>query len=130
MADKIKKDSAETTEPTKKSKKTDKDTSKEKKANIFVRMGKSISKFFKDFKGECKKIVWPDGKTVLKSSLVVIASVAVLGLAIWIVDSCLSEIIKLLVNVAKNSAADNTTTSAVATTVNAAGAIVSRLFGV
>ncbi|MEG1845567.1 MAG: hypothetical protein RR239_01565 [Oscillospiraceae bacterium] len=54
MADKIKKDSAETTEPTKKSKKTDKDTSKEKKANIFVRMGKSISKFFKDFKGECK----------------------------------------------------------------------------
>ncbi|MEG1845566.1 MAG: preprotein translocase subunit SecE [Oscillospiraceae bacterium] len=67
---------------------------------------------------------------MLKSSLVVIASVAVLGLAIWIVDSCLSEIIKLLVNVAKNSAADNTTTSAVATTVNAAGAIVSRLFGV
>lgn len=129
MADKIKKDSAETTEPTKKSKKPEKDTSKDKKPNIFARMGKSIKKFFKDFKGECKKIVWPDGKTVLKSSLVVIASVAVLGLAIWVVDSCLSEIIKFLVNVAKDSGAGETTT-AVTTTTNAVGAIVSRLFGV
>ena len=51
--------------------------------NWFKRAGKAIKKFFKDLKGEIKKIVWPDGKTVFKSTLVVLAAVAICGLAIF-----------------------------------------------
>ncbi|MBQ3007480.1 MAG: preprotein translocase subunit SecE [Clostridia bacterium] len=64
--------------------------------NIFVRAGKAIKKFCKDLKGEIKKIVWPDAKTVLKSTLVVLAVVAVCGLAIAIVDWLLSQGLSLL----------------------------------
>lgn len=130
MADEIKKDSAETTEPAKKAKKekaakTNKADSKEKKPNIFVRMGKSISKFFKGLRGECKKVVWPDRKTVLKSSLVVIVSVVIIGAIIWLIDTGLSEVVKLLVNLADKTGEGETTT--------AAGAIITNLtqyFGV
>ena len=31
----------------------------EKKPNIFVRAGRGTKKFFRDTKGEIKKIVWP-----------------------------------------------------------------------
>jgi preprotein translocase subunit SecE len=64
--------------------------------NIFVRAGKAIKKFCKDLKGEIKKIVWPDAKTVLKSTLVVLAVVAICGLAIGVVDWLLSQGLSLL----------------------------------
>lgn len=126
MADEIKKDSAETTKAAAKAKKekagkVDKSASKEKKPNVFVRMGKGIKKFFKDFRGECKKIVWPDGKTVLKSSLVVVVSVVIIGAVIWLIDTGLSEAIKLLINLASK---DTEPTTA------AAGAILTNFFGV
>ena len=81
MADENKKVSAENTKPAKqvKDKKAEKPAKtakvKDKKPNVFVRMGRSIKKFFKELRGESKKVVWPDRKTVLKSSLVVIVSV-------------------------------------------------------
>ena len=65
MADEIKKDSAAA--PAKNSKKENKPEAPKKKKNVFVSMGKNIKKFFKDLRGECKKVVWPDSKTVLKS---------------------------------------------------------------
>ena len=34
---------------------------KSDKPNIFVRAWKAIVRFFKDLRGETKKIVWPDG---------------------------------------------------------------------
>ena len=64
--------------------------------NIFVRAGKAIKKFCKDLKGEIKKIVWPDAKTVLKSTLVVLAVVAICGIAIGVVDWLLSQGLSLL----------------------------------
>ena len=42
-----------------------KSAKKDGKPNVFVRIAKAIAKFFKDLKGETKKIVWPDAKTVL-----------------------------------------------------------------
>lgn len=130
MADEIKKDSAETTEPAKKAKKDKADKSKaaqkEKKANIFVRMGRSIKKFFQGLRGECKKVVWPDRKTVLKSSMVVIVAVVIIGAVIWLVDTGLSEVVKLLINLAEKTGEGETTTAA-------AGAIMTNLaqyFGV
>lgn len=76
------------------------DKPKEKKGNPFKRMGKAIKEFFKNFKGECSKITWPSGKTVLNSSLVVIAVVAIVGLVIFAFDTGITAAIKALVGLA------------------------------
>lgn len=131
MADEKKKEAAaqpKSNEKSAKPEKAKKDTaakkgaSKDGKAKGFSRAGKSIAKFFKDFRSECKKIVWPDRKTVLKSSLVVIVSVAILAVVLWLVDTGLSEGVKALVNLAKDVGSDETTTAA-------AGAMITGLLG-
>lgn len=71
-----------------------------KKENPFKKVGPAIKKFFKDFKGEWKKVTWPSGKTVLNNSIVVIVIVAIVGLAILAIDTGLSEIIDGLVSLA------------------------------
>ncbi len=85
--------------------KKDKKATAPKKENFFKRVGKAISKFFKDFKGECKKITWPSGKTVVNNSIVVIVVVAVVGLVIFGIDTGLSAIIDALVGLARDKAA-------------------------
>lgn len=59
---------------------------KSDQGNIFVRMGRAIKKFFKDFRGTCKKVIWPDRKTVLKNTLIVFVTVLIVGIGIWLVD--------------------------------------------
>ena len=88
--------------------------------NFFVRAGKAIKKFFKDLRGETKKIVWPDAKTVFKSTAIVLAVVIVVGLVIFGVDTLLTEGISLLQGLAdkKDAAAEATTQAAAA--INAA----------
>ena len=76
---------------------------KKDKPNFFARTGKGAKQFFKDFKGEWKKVTWPSGHTVLKNSLVVIVIVLIMGLALFAVDTGLSSIIDLLVGLAKDS---------------------------
>ncbi len=85
--------------------------------NIFVRAGKAIKKFCKDLKGEIKKIVWPDAKTVLKSTAVVLVVVAICGAAIYCIDWLLSEGLSLLKGAAQSlsESADTTTTTAATT---------------
>ena len=82
---------------------------KSDKPNIFVRVWKAIVRFFKDLRGETKKIVWPDGKTVLKSTGVVLAVVVVFTVVIWLIDLGLSKSIDLVSDLARNA---NDTTSA------------------
>lgn len=65
------------------SKKTD-------KPSFFARASKGTKRFFKDFKGESKKIVWPDAKTVLKSTGVVLVVVAIVALVVWGIDQGLA----------------------------------------
>ena len=86
------------------------------KGNVFARSGKGIAKFAKDFKGEIKKIVWPDRTTVLKSTGVVLAVVTVIGLIIFIIDTGLTQAIQLLSNAATDFRAEATTAVAEATT--------------
>ena len=81
---------------------------KSDKPNIFVRAWKAIVRFFKDLRGETKKIIWPDGKTVLKSTGVVLAVVAVFTVVIWLIDLGLSKSIDLLSDAARG--ADETVT--------------------
>lgn len=82
------------------------------KPNIFVRAGKTTKRFFKDFKGECKKIVWPDAKTVLKSTGIVLLVVTIVCLVVFAIDQTLSLGVKGL----KNLAAPQETTAVVETT--------------
>ena len=67
-----------------------------KKANIFVRIGKAIARYFKDLKGECKKITWPTFPNVVKNTLIVIAMCLIVGIGIWVVDYLLSLILGLI----------------------------------
>lgn len=114
MSKKEKSEAAEKVAKAEKVKKTKSEKAKKSgKPNIFVRMGGSIKRFFKDFKGEIKKIQWPGGKEVLKNSLVVLLTVAVIGVAIFAIDWLLSEGLKLLMRLAdKNYGAEETVTQA------------------
>lgn len=110
MADEIKKTAAEASEK-KKSDKPAKASAPKKEGNIFSRAWKAIKKFFKDVRGECKKVVWPDAKTVIKSTGVVLLCVAVLGLIIWLIDTGLSAGIQGILTLANNASGDDTTTT-------------------
>ncbi|MCQ2446447.1 MAG: preprotein translocase subunit SecE [Clostridia bacterium] len=65
---------------------------KEKKPNIFKRIGK----WFRDIINEIKKITWPTMNQTLKNTLIVIVMVLVVGAYIWILDAILSYGISLL----------------------------------
>ncbi len=96
MSEKKEKTTAEVT------KKDKKEAPAKKKSVDFKAIGAKIKKFFKDFKGEWKKVTWPSGKTVLNHSLVVIVVVLVFGLIIFGFDTGLSSIIDGLVSLAHN----------------------------
>lgn len=93
-----------------------KSQNKSNKPNVFKRIGKSTKRFFKDFKGEAKKIVWPDAKTVIKSTGVVILVVAIVSIIIWGIDTGLSAGISGLKGLASGS--NETTTSQTVTDEN------------
>ena len=85
---------------------------KKDKPGFLTRAKKGSKKFVKDFKGECKKIVWPDAKTVLKSTGIVILVVAIVTIIVLGIDSALSAGVKGLKTLATGET--ETTTSAVA----------------
>ena len=72
----------------------------EKKPNIFKRMGKGIAKFFRDIKGEIKKIVWPTVKTTFKNVGVVLLSMLIVGVLITALDYGLHFLLGFLMHVA------------------------------
>lgn len=76
------------------SKKASKPASKAKKPGVF----KKIVKFFRDTRGEFKKIVWPTKKTVINNTGIVIATIIVCGLVIWAFDLGCSSLIALILN--------------------------------
>ncbi len=81
------------------------DNKPEKKAgkgpNAFVRFFKKIGKFFRDCKGELKKIVWPTPKSVFKSTGVVLATIIILGLFVFLLDTGFMNLLGLVMDVAK-----------------------------
>ena len=96
---------------TKKAKKADNKKGKKAPSKLSPKnIGKGIARFFKDLRGETKKIVWPGAKMVLKSTGVVLATIIVLGAGIWIIDFAISGGIK-----AVNEAANTTEVSTEAT---------------
>lgn len=59
---------------------------------------KRIVLFFRDYKSELKKIVWPDFKKVFRNTVIVLIVCLVIGILVWAVDYGLGNLIKLLLS--------------------------------
>ena len=104
MADENKKALKQAEKDAQKAKKDRIKQSKPKKqGNIFQRILAAIKKFFKDFKGICKKVIWPDRKTVLKNSAIVFVAIIVIGAGIWIADFAFTRSIRGIENAIDNA---------------------------
>ncbi len=55
-----------------------------------------VIQFFREYKSEIKKIVWPGPKNVVKNTLVVLAVCAVVLLIVWLVDLGMGELFNLV----------------------------------
>lgn len=58
----------------------------ENKPGFFARAGQTVSKWFRDFKSECKKIVWPSRKHVINNTLVVIGFAIAVMILVYVLD--------------------------------------------
>lgn len=83
-------------------KKSSKKKEDKKKPNVFVRMGKSVSRYFRDIISEIKKIVWPTPKATFKSTGVVLLSMLIVGLVIFGLDTGLHALFGLVMDLAGN----------------------------
>ena len=95
--------------------------SKPKKEGTVVSRGTSaVKKFFKDFVGTCKKVTWPTGQQVIKNAGVVLATIAIVAVAVFAVDWVLTEVFDLgkqaAINLGEQFAIEETTTAAETTT--------------
>jgi len=55
-----------------------------------------IGRFFRDMKGEVKKVVWPSKKQIINNTLVVIVVVVIAAILIGGFDMILSALVKML----------------------------------
>ena len=95
--------------------------SKPKKEGTVVSRGTSaVKKFCKDFVGTCKKVTWPTGQQVIKNAGVVLATIAIVAVAVFAVDWVLTEVFDLgkqaAINLGEQFAIEETTTAAETTT--------------
>ena len=73
-----------------------------KEGNVVSRAAAKVKKFCKDFKGTCKKVIWPDRKTVLRNTLIVFLVTIVVGAGIWVADFAFSRGIRGIQSVIEN----------------------------
>ncbi|MDR2686151.1 MAG: preprotein translocase subunit SecE [Oscillospiraceae bacterium] len=73
---------------------------------------KKFRRFWKDFRGELKKIVWPDFKTVLKNTGIVLLTTLIIGVPVWILDYGLSEGVTGMKKLAKGAKTTQAETAA------------------
>jgi preprotein translocase subunit SecE len=71
-----------------------------KKTNAFIGFFKKLAKFFRDCKGEIKKIVWPTTQSVFKNMGVVLVTIIILGVFIFCLDTVFMKLLSLVMNVA------------------------------
>jgi len=86
-----------------------------KEGSAASRAGKKIKKFWKDFTGTVKKVVWPGPREVVKSSVVVLASIIVVGLVILGFDTGLRALFDAGNGLAESIGSKTSVTTEVAT---------------
>lgn len=52
-----------------------------------------IAKFFRDYKSEFKKLVWPSRQQLAKNSAVVLVSIMICSVALWAIDYLLGDLL-------------------------------------
>lgn len=57
---------------------------------------KRIIRFFRDYKSEIKKIVWPSLRDVVKNTVIVLIICALIGVVIWLFDFGLGKLAELV----------------------------------
>ena len=72
-----------------------KNAKKSGKPNFFERVGR----YFRDTKGEWKRIVWPSKKTVINNTIVVLVVVAITAAVVWGLDAIFSLVRSLLISI-------------------------------
>lgn len=60
---------------------------------------KRIVRFFRDYKSEVKKIVWPGIRDVLKNTAIVLIICLIIGALIWVFDWGLGKLLELILQV-------------------------------
>lgn len=60
---------------------------------------KRVVRFFRDYKSEVKKIVWPGPKDVVKNTVIVLIMCLLVGALIWAVDFGLGKLVQLVLGV-------------------------------
>ena len=71
-----------------------------KKENRLKRIGRSFVRFFKDTRGEMKKVVWPTRKQVLNNFIVVMIFVIIAALIIFALDAVFGFTLEKLISLA------------------------------
>ena len=101
MADNEKK-VAETAQASVAEKKTDAPAPKAEKKpkKDKVKFTDRVKKFWRDYKSEFKKIVWPGIRDVAKNTLIVLILSALVGVFIWLLDWGLGLLMQLISSIA------------------------------
>ena len=60
---------------------------------------KDLGLWFREMKSELKKVVWPNKKTVMKTTGTVLLCSAVIGACIWIFDFVAVSAVQMILNV-------------------------------
>jgi preprotein translocase subunit SecE len=60
---------------------------------VKVKKDSKVKKFFKDYKSEFKKIVWPDKKDTLRQSGVVAVTIVIVALAVFLLDTGFTKLL-------------------------------------
>jgi preprotein translocase subunit SecE len=62
-----------------------------------VKFSSKASRFFRGVWSELKKVHWPKRKEIVTYTLVVLASVFVVSMLIWIIDSIFSYVLQAII---------------------------------
>lgn len=57
----------------------------------------TVAKFFGEVRAEARKVVWPERKETMQSTLMVVVMVLVLSLFLWLVDSSFSALVQMVI---------------------------------
>ena len=90
---------SETVAPEKgaKTAKSDKDAKADAAKKKGPGLGKRIAKYFRDVKGEFKKIIWTDKKTLGKQTVAVVVISAIICALITLVDSVALQLVEFII---------------------------------
>ncbi len=75
-------------------------TKADKKKQDSKKAANKVSRYFKELRGETKKVVWPGKKQIINNTLVVLAAVVLVAVFIGGLDILLSLLVKLILKTA------------------------------